>query len=144
MIVSDATVATLLDPTRPRLTAMGCYITKHGQPTRDSAFIRWEIKAASFVHRPPHVLLFSSEFVEIRDAHTGLLKQVIEAVDIRLLIQGPFLRGPLLIAMRGQKDDEDGLSDRVVELVETAEITPKTPTAGPFKAPEGMWDEWDM
>ncbi|KAF8547962.1 hypothetical protein OG21DRAFT_1423939 [Imleria badia] len=123
---------------------MGCYITKYGQPTRDSAFIRWEIKATSFVHRPPHVLLFSSEFVEIRDAQTGLLKQVIEAVDIRLLIQAPLSHGPLFVAMRGQKDDEDGLSDRIVELVETAEITPKTPIAGPFKSAEGMWDEWDM
>ncbi|KAH0833307.1 hypothetical protein J3R83DRAFT_12372 [Lanmaoa asiatica] len=123
---------------------MGCYITKYGQPTRDSAFIRWEIKATSFVHRPPNVLLFSPEFVEIRDAQTGLLKQVIEAIDIRLLIQAPLLPGSLFVAMRGHKDDEDGLSDQIVELVETAEITPKTPIAGPFTATEGMWDEWDM
>jgi hypothetical protein len=122
---------------------MGCYITKYGQPTRDSAYIRWEIKATSFVHRPPHILLFSSEFIEIRDAQTGLLKQVIEAVDIRLLIQAPLFRGPLFVAMRGYKDDENGLSDRIVELVETAEITPKTPSAGPFRATEGVWDEWD-
>ncbi|KAG6373463.1 hypothetical protein JVT61DRAFT_6616 [Boletus reticuloceps] len=122
---------------------MGCYITKYGQPTRDSVFIRWEIKATSFLHRPPHVLLFSSEFIEIRDAQTGLLKQVIEAVDIRLLIQAPLSRGSLYVAMRGQKDDEDGLSDRIVELVETTEIT-KTPIAAPFKAVEGLWDEWDM
>lgn len=121
---------------------MGCYITKYGQPTRDSTFIRWEIKATSFVHRPPNVLLFSSEFIEIRDAQTGLLKQVIEAVDIRLLIQAP-LSGPLFVGMRGLKDDESGLSDRIVELVETTEFTPRTPVAGPFKAAEGMWDEWD-
>ncbi|KAG8213014.1 hypothetical protein J3R82DRAFT_11404 [Butyriboletus roseoflavus] len=122
---------------------MGCYITKYGQPTRDSAFIRWEIKATSFVHRPPNILLFSSEFIEIRDTQTGLLKQVIEAVDIRLLIQAPLSLGPLFVGMRGRKDDEDGLSHRIVELVETAEITSKTPIAGPFKAAEGMWDEWD-
>ncbi|KIJ14322.1 hypothetical protein PAXINDRAFT_163479 [Paxillus involutus ATCC 200175] len=123
---------------------MGCYITKHGQPARDSMFIRWEIKATSFVHRPPHVLLFSSEFIEIRDVQTGLLEQVIEAVDIRLLLHTPSLRGPLYIAMRGQKDDEDGVSDRIVELTETAEITATTPASGSFTPVEGMWDEWDM
>lgn len=73
-----------------------------------------------------------------------MLKQVIEGVDIRLLIQMPLTRGPLFVAMRGNKDNEDGLSDRIVELVETEEITPKTPTAGSFKAVEGLWDEWDM
>ncbi|KAG9315323.1 hypothetical protein JVU11DRAFT_4464 [Chiua virens] len=123
---------------------MGCYITKYGQPTRNSSFIRWEIKATSFVHRSPNILLFSPEFIEIRDVQTGLLKQVIEATDIRLLIQGPFLRGPLYVAMRGHKDDEDGLSDQIVEIVETVEITPKTPIPGSFKSQEGLWDEWDM
>ena len=140
--VSDITVAIFLNPTHTRLPAMGCYITKYGQPTRDSTFIRWEIKANSFLHRPPNILLFSSEFIEIRDAQSGLLKQVIEAVDIRLLIQAPLSHGPLFVGMRGHKDDEDGLSDRIVELIETAEISAKTPISGPFKA-EGMWDEWD-
>ncbi|KAF9238478.1 hypothetical protein BU15DRAFT_88333 [Melanogaster broomeanus] len=123
---------------------MGCYITKHGQPARDCKFIRWEIKATSFVHRPPHVLLFSSEFIEIRDVQTGLLEQVIEGVDIRLVLHTPSSRGPLFVAMRGQKGDEDGVSDRIVELVETAEITAVTPASGGFTPVEGMWDEWDM
>lgn len=105
-------------------------------------FVRWEITATSFIHRHPHVLLFSSEFIEIRDVQTGLLKQVIEGVDVRLLV--PPSTGPLFVAMRGNRDDDDGLSDRIVELVETVEIIPKTPSAGPFKAPEGMWEEWDM
>lgn len=143
-IVSDSAVAILLNPTEARLTAMGCYITKYGQPTRDSAFIRWEINATSFIHRQPNILLFSSEFIEIRDVQTGLLRQVIEGVDIRLLIPPPLSNGPLFVAMRGNKDDEGGLSDQIIELVETAEITSKTPIAGSFKAPEGMWDEWDM
>ncbi|KIJ62800.1 hypothetical protein HYDPIDRAFT_29949 [Hydnomerulius pinastri MD-312] len=123
---------------------MGCYITKHGQPARDAMFIRWEIKATSFVNRHPHVLLFSSEFIEIRDIQTGRLEQVIEGVDIRLLLHTPSTRGPLLVAMRGQKDDEDGVSERIVELVETAEIAPATPASGAFAPAEGMWDEWDM
>lgn len=122
---------------------MGCYITKYGQPTRDSTYIRWEIKANSFIHRAPNILLFSSEFIEVRDTQTGLLRQVIEGVDVRLLIQGPLSDGPLFVAMRGQKDDEDGLSDRIVELVETEEITPNTPTAGHLSTVDGIWDEWD-
>ncbi|KAH7884721.1 hypothetical protein F5I97DRAFT_1929559 [Phlebopus sp. FC_14] len=124
---------------------MGCYITKHGQPARDSNFIRWEIKATSYVDRHPHVLLFSPEFIEIRDIQTGRLEQVIEGTDIRLLLHTPSAHaGPLLVAMRGEKNDEDGTSERIVELVKTAEITPVTPVPGGFVAPESIWDEWDM
>ena len=67
---------------------------------------------------------------------------MIEGVDIRLLVTAPPAHGPLLVAMRGSKDDEEGMSDRIVELVETAAITTKTP--GAFKAADGLWDEWDL
>ncbi|KAL4063545.1 hypothetical protein V8B97DRAFT_1991199 [Scleroderma yunnanense] len=122
---------------------MGCYITKHGQPSRDSNFIRWEIKANSFLHRVPHVLLFSSEFIEVRDTRTGRLDQVIEAVDIRLLYTPTSRAVTPLVAWRGEKNDEDGLSEQILELVDTTEFTPVTPASGSF-APPDIWDEWDM
>ena len=62
---------------------------------------------------------------------------------MRLLYSGPYTakEDPVLVAMRGGKDDKDGVSERIVELVQTEEISLQTPaTAG---AP-GLWDEWDM
>ncbi|OAX43158.1 hypothetical protein K503DRAFT_732249 [Rhizopogon vinicolor AM-OR11-026] len=126
---------------------LGCYITKHGEPSRKSGFIRWETKAMSFAHRGSHVLLFSSDFIEIRYLSTGRLDQVIEGSDIRLLLHTNLKSNSsddtLLVAMRGDKDDKDGVSDKIIELVQTSEIgalqTPMTST--PM---EGLWDEWDM
>jgi len=45
-----------------------------------------------------------------------------------------------MAVMRGNKDDKDGVSEKVVELIETEEITAMTPTG----AVPSMWDEWDM
>lgn len=126
---------------------LGCYITKHGVPSRKSGFIRWETTATSFAHRGSHVLLFSSEFIEIRSLSTGRLDQVIEGSDIRLLLhtnlKSHSADDTLLVAMRGTKDDKDGVSDKIIELVRTAEFssiqTPMTPASA-----EGIWDEWDM
>ncbi|TDL16579.1 hypothetical protein BD410DRAFT_822834 [Rickenella mellea] len=134
----------------------GCYVSRHGVPTRQFSFIRWETKASSFAHRSDNILLFNSEFVEIRNVQTGRLVQVIEGRDIRLLHSGPPAIGPLLIAMRAKsvKDDSGSgsagglsngaVSDRIMELVETAEI--RTPSAlTPASSMDGMmWDEWDM
>ncbi|KAF7374933.1 hypothetical protein MSAN_00379400 [Mycena sanguinolenta] len=118
--------------------SMGCYVTRHGIPCRSSGYIRWECKATSFAARGAHVLLFSSNFIEIRNVLTGLLVQVIEGNDIRLLHSSD---DGILAAMRGQHDDEEGVSEKVIELRETAEITgPRTATV---QMP-AIWDEWDM
>lgn len=126
---------------------LGCYVTKHGVPSRKNGFIRWETKATSFAHRGFHVLLFSSEFIEIRSLSTGRLDQVIEGSDIRLLLhtnlKSHSVDDTLLVAMRGTKDDKDGVSDKIIELVQTAEFSSmQTPMAS--TPVEGLWDEWDM
>jgi len=127
--------------------ALGCYVTKYGVPSRKNGFIRWETKAMSYPHRGSHVLLFSSEFIEIRSLSTGRLDQVIEGIDIRLLLHTDLKSysadDTLLVAMRGAKDDKDGVSDKIIELVQTSEFSSaQTPmTSTPM---EGMWDEWDM
>lgn len=46
----------------------------------------------------------------------------------------------ILVAMRGELDDKDGISDKIVELVETSEIR----TAPPVSSVPAIWDEWDM
>ena len=93
------------------------------------------------------MLLFSSEFIEIRHISTGRLDQVIEGFDIRLLLhtnlKSKSSDDTLLVAMRGDKDDKDGVSDKIIELVQTSEISavqaPMTITPT-----QSLWDEWDM
>jgi len=123
--------------------AMGTYITKHGSPTRHSGFIKWEAQAHSYASRDAHLLLFSPQFIEIRHIMTGRLVQVIEGQDIRLLYSGPTPASTdnILVVMKGDRDDENGVSEKIVELVETSEIRDvNTPTT----ANPAMWDEWDM
>ncbi|KAJ7158753.1 hypothetical protein C8R46DRAFT_1110175 [Mycena filopes] len=117
---------------------MGCYVSRHGVPSRSGGYIRWECKAMSFASRGAHVLLFSPNFIEIRNALTGLLVQAIEGQDIRLLYSAD---DAILVAMRGEYDDEAGVSEKIVDLQETAEILgPRTASV----QPPTMWDEWDM
>ncbi|KIK10379.1 hypothetical protein K443DRAFT_670999 [Laccaria amethystina LaAM-08-1] len=122
---------------------LGCYINRRGQPTRQSGYIKWETKATSYAHRQGHVLLFSPEFIEIRSAINGRIVQVIEGNDIRLLFSGPMTSkdDPVMFAMRGDKDDGGGVSEKIVELKETSEIAPVTPLSASVPV---MWDEWDM
>ncbi|KAJ7066963.1 hypothetical protein C8F01DRAFT_1119758 [Mycena amicta] len=116
---------------------MGCYVTRHGIPTRSSGYVRWECKATAFTARGAHVLLFSPNFIEIRNVLTGLLEQVIEGQDIRLVHSSD---DAILVAMRGKHDDEGGVSERIVDLRETTEISvPQVAMPVP-----SMWDEWDM
>ena len=131
-------------PSLPELThhlVMGCYITKHGTPSRSSGFLRWETKATSYAHCGLLVLLFSSEFIEIRNVNTGRLVQVIEGNDIRLLHCG--LREgtdrTILISMGDKQDEKDGVSEKIVELLETSELSTPATAGG-----EALWDEWDM
>lgn len=135
----------------------GCYVGRHGHPTRKAASVRWEVKAVRFAERGMHVLLFSASggFVEVREKRTGRLVQVVEGVDMRLLNTGlvPFGAGtgtghaqqhgagsslgeghgegpgpggddtvPLLVSRLGKKNDKNGQSIELFELVKTAEI----------------------
>ncbi|KAI0367745.1 hypothetical protein BV20DRAFT_1045369 [Pilatotrama ljubarskyi] len=120
---------------------LGCYIDKHGAPTRSSGYLRWETKATSYAHRGDYIMLISPEFIEVRTVHTGKLVQVIEGSDIRRIDVGllsPDKDRTTLIAMRGR--EEQGLvADRVVELVETSEL--RTPRVSEVP---GAWDEFDI
>ena len=117
----------------------GCYVTKHAVPTRKCGFVRWETKAVAYAARGQYILLFSPQFIEIRHVPTGRLVQVMQGSFI--LLQS--LSGtPLLIAQRGQKDDKQGLSHELAELVETAPFESTGLTPGPGGA-DTLWDEWE-
>ncbi|KAK0223358.1 hypothetical protein IW262DRAFT_820050 [Armillaria fumosa] len=123
---------------------VGCYITKHGQPSRNCKYVKWETQASSFAHRGAHFLLFSPEFIEIRNIATGRLVQVIEGGGIRFLYSGPAVSSndTILVGMQGGKNDKDGVSDRIAELVETKELGASNPPV--TNGAPAMWAEWDM
>ncbi|KAE9407826.1 hypothetical protein BT96DRAFT_914477 [Gymnopus androsaceus JB14] len=128
---------------------IGCYITKHGTPSRSSGYIKWESKIDSFAQRGAHVLLFSSQFIEIRHILTSRVEQVIEGQDIRMMYAGPTpdSRESILVVMRGEEDSKQGsgVGEKIVELQETTEISASTGLRTPTTAmPTAMWDEWDM
>ena len=113
---------------------LGCYINRQGVPCRSSGYLRWETKATSYAKQGPHILLFSSEFVEIRHAATGRLVQVVEGQDVRCVHASD---RAILVAMRGS----DGKTDKLVELIETADLMELKKQDSKSAA---LWDEWDM
>ncbi|KAI0661715.1 hypothetical protein C8Q70DRAFT_673507 [Cubamyces menziesii] len=122
---------------------LGCYVDKHGVPTRSSGYLRWETRAMSYAHRGDYLLLISPDFIEVRTVNTGKLVQVVEGADMRridigLLSPDKDNTGSTLIAMKG-KEDKGLVSDRIVELVETAEL--RTPRVSDVP---GAWDEFDI
>jgi len=126
---------------------IGCYITKHGVPTRSAGYVKWETAAQSYAYRGRHILLFSPQFIEIRDVRNGRIIQAIEGVDIRLLHFNASVGNtdPIIVGMKGKKDDGNGASDRLVELAETMELKPISPVKMPSPITSPLiWDEWDM
>ncbi|KAH9037804.1 hypothetical protein EDB85DRAFT_1860932 [Lactarius pseudohatsudake] len=119
---------------------LGCYINKFGKPARSGSYIPWECKASAFAHRGHHLLLFSPGFIEVRTVASGRLVQVIEADDVRLLHSGLTGTDILVAGMTGSVDNASGLSEKLVELVQTEAIGVKAPVV----RTEQLWDEWDM
>ena len=119
----------------------GCYTDGRGKPAHSAGYIPWECRATAYAHRGPHLLLFSSKFIEIRTIDSGKLVQVIEAGDVRLLHSGLTEEDMLVAAMTSKVDDENGLSEKVLELVQTSAIDDTQESAVRV---EQHWDDWDM
>jgi len=127
----------------------GCYVTKHGQPCRRCEIIRWETPAVAYSFLNGHVILVSREFIEIRDVATGRLVQVMEGQDFRLVhsVQNGSGAQPAgsgdkpLIAVRGEMQDEEGHSDALMEMIETAPL--ESSTVNPNGRDSGMFSERD-
>lgn len=115
------------------------------------------MKATKFIFRPPHILLFGGNFVEVRHAPTGQFKQMVERKSIALLEQTGLGgdSGEFFVAWKGEANDERGQSQALVEVLETRELSP-LPTsperaslernssaisAAPRADP--LWDEWN-
>jgi len=117
--------------------SFGCYLTKYGVPTRKCGFVQWEANVHSFIDRGQHVLLAGQTSIEVRYVATGQLLHIIQGNEIRLVQNGPLGSGPMLFARRGQKDDTEGLSDELLELLETL------PVVAPPIDTSILWEEWD-
>ncbi|KAK2460341.1 hypothetical protein APHAL10511_007730 [Amanita phalloides] len=128
---------------------LGCYITRRGALSRSAGFVKWETQAQSFAYRRNHVLLFSRDFIEVRDVRNGRLLQTIEGVDIRLLYFNRSLENtdPIVLCMKGKRGDQEDVGDKIVELIETVEWKPTSPIESVSTIHTGtpmLWDEWDV
>jgi hypothetical protein len=85
-------------------------------------------------------LLFSPKFIEVRSIASGKLVQVIEGGGVRLVHSGLTEEDMLVAAMTGDVEDESGLSEKVLELVQTSAID----TQELMGRVEQHWDEWDV
>lgn len=124
---------------------LGYYINKHGVPTRQCGYIKWETKITAYACRNGHVLLISPEFIEVRNITTGRIVQVVEGRHIRLLYSGPYTKkdDPVLVVMQGEKSDQEAQSEKILALVETEEISVGSPTMMAMTT-ASVWDEWDI
>jgi RHO1 GDP-GTP exchange protein 1/2 len=136
MVSVPLLASSLFDP----FSELGFYVDKFGKPTRSAGYISWECKATAYAYRGPHVFLFSPGYIELRSIASGELVQVIEGTDVRLLHTGLTEQDMLVAAMTGTVEDGEGLSEKIVELTQTAALDTQTPIV----RVEQLWDEWDM
>jgi len=72
----------------------GLYVDKYGKPSHPTGIVEWEGKAEKVVWHPPYVLLFNSQFIEIRHMETGYLAQIISGNDIQCIWDGQGIDKP--------------------------------------------------
>lgn len=71
------------------LPEFGVYVNKRGFPSRPSTgTIEWEGRAESVAIHPPYILLFDSQFIEVRHIKTGRLAQIIQGSNVKCLWNG--------------------------------------------------------
>ncbi|KAF8159549.1 CNH domain-containing protein [Crassisporium funariophilum] len=61
------------------------YVNKNGRRSRPNFMVHWEGMPTGFALHEPYVLAFEPSFVEIRHIETGLMSQVIQGTNLRLL-----------------------------------------------------------
>jgi len=97
--------------------AFGCFMAKDGKPARSSYYIEWERRATAHARHGPHLLLFSSGYLEVRHIESGKLLHMKETNEIRPLYSGLVEAGVLIAAMPGGTDNDGGRTERLVEIL---------------------------
>lgn len=89
------------------------YVNKHGQISR-SVIMEFVGKAQRAAVHGKFVLLFDSDFVEVRNAQNGRLRQVISGRDVKCLDDIPGGNGNVKVALQHPENEKSQL---IVELV---------------------------
>jgi len=66
------------------------YVDRHGEPSRSyGGVVEWEGTAERVAFHPPHLLIFDTRFIEIRQIDKGKLMQIIPGTDVHCVWDGP-------------------------------------------------------
>ncbi|KAI9018298.1 CNH domain-containing protein [Hyaloraphidium curvatum] len=101
----------------------GFYVDKFGRRTRHEQLIQWTGSPSSFSLVYPYVIAFDSSLIEIRNAETGDLQQVIATTNLRNVSTDPELLHCVM-------DSPAGETQQLVKL--------KPCYSGPEQAPGGL------
>ena len=83
----------------------GLFIDRQAHPSRKSGIIEWEGRADRVAILAPYVLLFDTQFIEIRHIETGRLAQIISGTDMRCVWDGRSLdNGEAIVAPEGTEE----------------------------------------
>jgi len=96
---------------------LGCFVDEDGKPAGSQYYVPWECSASAYAHRCPHLLLFSSEIIEIRSVDTGAFIQVIEISHLRPLRCASTEQGMLIGAMPSNAEGDGACTEKLVEVV---------------------------
>jgi len=110
----------------------GLFIDRQARPSRKSGIIEWEGRADRVAIRAPYVLLFDTQFIEIRHIETGRLVQIISGTDIRCVWDGRSLDGgAAIVASEGTEERmyQEPRVHAVTTMGESA-VQPGRPTRG--------------
>jgi len=95
---------------------LGCFIDENGNPGGSRYYTPWECTAGAYAHRGPHLLLFSSEIIEVRSVDTGKFIQIVEISHLRPLRCGLSEQGMLVAAMGNDAEGDEGHTEKLVEV----------------------------
>lgn len=116
-----------------------CYVDRSGEPIKLDNMIEWEGTPHSVCYSPPYILAFDQRFVEVREASTGLLVQILRGLEFRCVSANSMVEG-----VSGDADGSSGIigvqrrrvpgknydTQHIFELVQTS--PPSGPAAGGY------------
>lgn len=116
-----------------------CYVDRSGEPIRLEAVLEWEGTPQSVAFSAPFVLAFDPHFVEVRDALSGRLVQIIRGTDVRYvsgsgILEGSSSTSPSIICVhrvkpRGTGKTAGGSDGATAAAAIATTIAPSTPSS---------------
>lgn len=114
-----------------------CYVDRSGEPIKLDNMIEWEGSPHSVSYSPPYILAFDNRFIEVRDASTGRLVQILRGSEFRCVSANSMVEGvsshadgssAIIGVQRRRVQGKTHDTQHIFELVQTA--PPQTPTTG--------------